>query len=37
MALFEFGGGDRSRTADLYGSYLDAGGPGRVDGYGVTG
>jgi Ser/Thr protein kinase RdoA (MazF antagonist) len=35
MALFEFGGGDRGRTADLYRSYVDAGGPGRVDSYGA--
>lgn len=34
MALFEFGGGDRGRTADLYRSYRDAGGPARVDRYG---
>ncbi|HEY5846603.1 MAG TPA: phosphotransferase [Microlunatus sp.] len=34
MALFEFGAGDRGRTADVYSSYVDAGGPGRVDRYG---
>ncbi len=34
MILFEFGAGDRGRTVDLYQCYLDAGGPGRVDGFG---
>ena len=34
MALFEFGAGDRRRTADVYAAYVDAGGPGRVDRYG---
>ena len=34
MSLFDFSTGDPSRTADIYRSYLDAGGPGRVDRYG---
>ena len=28
--LCEFGGGDPARTRRLYGSYVEAGGPGRV-------
>lgn len=34
MVLLDFAGGDGDRAAALYGSYLDAGGPGRVNGRG---
>ena len=30
MVLFSFGSGDARRTADLYGAYRAAGGPGRL-------
>ena len=31
LVLFEFGLGSAERTSTLYGSYLEAGGPGRID------
>jgi Ser/Thr protein kinase RdoA (MazF antagonist) len=34
MALFDFAGRNMSRAARLYESYLDAGGPARITGYG---
>jgi aminoglycoside phosphotransferase (APT) family kinase protein len=35
MVLFEFAGGDAQRTAAVYGAYVDAGGPARLDGRGA--
>ena len=31
LVLFEFGLGNPERARALYGAYLDAGGPGRID------